>query len=215
MNEQNVYINSILTFAFTSEGQIIVRKDREGKIDTLPWLLMGYREKDSKIDYEDSIWIMNNQSEYKEKAMTFFAYHLRNSRKAILDGWFIGNRNTLLDVGELHEKIANHQIEEMTVLDSPSFIRVNRGLYDGGINLYGQQIINKIETRYIVLPSEDDIERFPELEIKELDELREDFSLLSNKMIFGITGEDGKIMDSFVSQINSLNKSSFVKKVVK
>lgn len=34
MDEQNIYTNSILTFAFTSDGQIIVRKDREGKLDT-------------------------------------------------------------------------------------------------------------------------------------------------------------------------------------
>lgn len=183
MNENEIYTNSILTFAFTSDGQIIVRKDKDGKIDTLPWIFMGYREKDSKTDYEDSIWVMNNMDEYKERIATFFAYHLRNSRKAILDGWYIGNGNALLDVGELHEKIANHQIEEMKSIHTPSFIRVNRGLYDGGLNQNGQQVINRIETRYIVLPSGKDIERFPELEIKELDVLKEDFSLLSNKMI--------------------------------
>ena len=215
MDEQNIYTNSILTFAFTSDGQIIVKKDREGKLDTLPWLFMGCREKDIKVDYEDSIWVMNNPSEYKENAMLFFAYHLRNCRKVILDGWFVGNENALLDVGKLHGKIANHQIKEMTVLDGPSFIRVNSSLYDGGTTLYGQRIINGIETRYIVLPSDEDIGKFPELEIKELDELREDFSLLSDKMILGITGEDGKIMESFVSQIKSFSKNSFIKKIVK
>ncbi len=151
---------------------------------------------------------MNNMDEYKEGIATFFAYYLRKSRKAILDGCFIGNGNALLDVGELYEKIANHQIEEKKSIHTPSFIRVNRGLYDGGLNQNGQQVINRIETRYIVLPSGEDIERFPELEIKELDVLKEDFSLLSNKMIMGITGEDGKIMELFVSQIDSLNKGS-------
>lgn len=212
MNENEIYTSSILTFAFTNDGQIIVRKDKDGKIDTLPWIFMGYHEKDSKTDYEDSIWVMNNMDEYKERIATFFAYHLRNSRNAILDGWFIGNGNALLDVGELHEKIANHQIEEMKSIHTPSFIRVNRGLYDGGLNQNGQQVVNRIETRYIVLPSDEDIERFPELEVRELDELKEDFSLLSNKMILGITGEDGKIMESFVSQMDSLNKSSSPKK---
>lgn len=65
-------------------------------------------------------------NEYKERIAIFFVYHLRNSRNAILDGWFIGNSNTLLDVGELHEKIANHQIEEMKTIHTPSYIRVNR-----------------------------------------------------------------------------------------
>ncbi len=208
MSEKEIYTNSILTFAFTNNGQIVVRKDKEGKIDTLPWIFTGYRERDSKTDYEDSIWVMNNMDEYKERIATFFAYHLRNSRKAILDGWFIGNGNALLDVGELHEKIATHQMEEMKTMYTPSFIRVNSDLYDGGINQNGQQVINRIETRYIILPSDEDIEKFPELEVKELEELREDFSLLSNKMILGITGKDGEIMEAFINQINSLNKGS-------
>lgn len=212
MNKKEIYTNSILTFAFTTDGQIIVRKDKEGKIDTLPWIFLGYREKDSKTDYEDSIWVMNNMDEYKERIAIFFAYHLRNSRKAILEGFFIGNSNILLDVGELHEKIANHQIEEMKTIHTPSYIRVNRGLYDGGTNSNGQQIINRIETRYIVLPSDEDIERFPELETKNFEELKEDFSLLSDKMVLGITGEDGKIMESFINQLNSLNKSVSPKK---
>lgn len=76
----------------------------------------------------------------------------------------------------------------------------------------GGQIINRIETRYVVLPSNEDIERFPELEVKNLEELREDFSLLSDKIVLGITGEDGKIMETFISQLNSLNKSVFPKK---
>lgn len=212
MKEKEIYTNSILTFAFTNDGRMVVRKDKDGKIDTLPWIFMGYREKDSKTDYEDSIWVMNNMDDYKERIAIFFAYHLRNSRQAILDGWFIGNSNSLLDVGELHEKIANHQIEEMKTIHTPSYIRVNRGLYDGGTNSNGQQIINRIETRYIVLPSDEDIERFPELETKDLEELKDDISLLSDKMVLGITGEDGKIMESFINQLNSLNKSVFPKK---
>ncbi len=178
----------------------------------LPWLFIGRCEKDSKTDYEDSVWVMNNIDDYKETIATFFAYHLRNCREAVLDGWFVGNSNILLDVGELHEKIANHQIEEMKILHTPSFIRVNRELYNGGKSLTGQQLINKIETRYIVLPNGEDIERFPELEARDLDELRENFDLLSSKMVLGITGDDGKIMESFVSQMNSLNKSSSQKK---
>lgn len=212
MKKKYIYTNSILTFAFTNDGRMVVRKDKDGKIDTLPWIFMGYREKDSKTDYEDSIWVMNNMGDYKERIAIFFAYHLRNSRQAILDGWFIGNSNSLLDIGELHEKIANHQIEEMKTIHTPSYIRVNRGLYDGGTNSNGQQIINRIETRYIVLPSDENIERFPELETKDLEELKEDFSLLSDKMVLGITGEDGRIMESFINQLNSLNKSVSPKK---
>ncbi len=212
MYEKEIYTNSILTFAFTNDGKIVVRKDKNGKIDTLPLIFMGYRDKNSKTDYDDGIWIMNSMDEYEERIATFFAYHLRNSRNAILDGWLIGNKNSLLDVGYLYEKIASYQIQEMKTINTSSYIRVNRGLYDWGTNQNGQKIINKIETRYIVLSSDENIENFPELETKDIEELKGNFSLLSNKMLIGITGEDGKIMESFISKLNSLNKSTSSKK---
>lgn len=214
MNEKEIYTNSILTFAFTNDGRMIIRKDKKGKIDTLPWLFMGYRENDSRIDYEDSCWIMNDMDDYKERMVSFFAYHLRNARDSILFGLFSGNKNLFLDVGELYGKIANHQIEEMKTMQTPSYIRVNNGLYNGGTNQNNQSIINKIETRYIVFPGEEDIQNFPELEAKNLSELKEEFSLLSDKIVLGITGKDGEVMESFVNCLKSLgkNKSSSPKR---
>lgn len=212
MSGKEVYTNSILTFAFTNDGQIIVRKDKEGKLDTLPWLFTGYREKNCKTDYENSIWVMNHMDDYKERIAEFFAYHSKYTKQNILSGWEIGNRNALLDVGELHKKIANHQIEEMKTIDTPSYIRVNRELYDGGTNQIGQQIINKIEIRYLVLPSNEEIDTFKELEAKELDELIEEISLLSDKMILGITGSAGETMKSFIDQLKSLSKNNSSKK---
>lgn len=207
MNEKEIYTNSIMTFAFTNDGRMIVKKDKDGKLDTLPWLFTGYHEKNSKIDYEDSIGVINNMNEYKERIQVFFAYHLRDCREAILNGFFTGEGSYLLDCGELYEKIANYQIEEMKNIHNPSYIRVNSDLYDGGINENGQQVINRIETRYVVLPNDDNIENYPDLEAKTIDELRENYSLLSNKVILGISGEDGKIMESFINRLNSTNKS--------
>jgi len=206
MNDNKIYTNSILTFAFTNEGKIIIRKDKDQKIDSLPLIFLGYRKKDCKTDYEDSIWIMNNMDEYKERIATFFAYHLRNCRNAILNGYFVGNGNTLLDVGEFHKKIANQRIAEMKKLHTPSFIRVKTRSYDGGIILNNRQVVNKIEIRYIILPKDEDMERFPDLEAKELEELKNDFPQLSNKMILGITGENGQIIESFINRIKTLNK---------
>ena len=37
--KEEQYTNSILTFAFTNDGKMIVRKDKDGKIDTLPKFL--------------------------------------------------------------------------------------------------------------------------------------------------------------------------------
>jgi len=99
----------------------------------------------------------------------------------------------------------------MRTLNVPSYIRVNRVLYDGG-KQNGQSVINRIETRYVVLPSTERIENYPNLEAKDLDELREDFSLLSDKIILGITGEEGKIMESFLGQLTDFHKESSAKK---
>lgn len=108
---------------------------------------MGYCERNSKIDYDASIWVMNDMDDYKEKIATFFAYHSKSTRSSILNEFLIGDGDLLIDVGELYEKIADNQIEEMRTLSVPSYIRVNNELYDGGKQAE-QQIINRIETRY-------------------------------------------------------------------
>jgi len=61
------YTNSIITYAFTNDGKMIVRKDTEEKIDTLPWIFLGCRDENDAMDYENSIWVMNHMDEYKEK----------------------------------------------------------------------------------------------------------------------------------------------------
>lgn len=204
--EENVYTDSVLTFVFTNDGRIIVKKDKEGMIDTLPWMFMGYRATNSKMDYEDSIWVINNRDEYNEKIAEFFVYHLKGSRDSLLEGFIKGNANYLLDVGELHDRIAPYQIEEMKNGNTPSFIRVHNGSYDGGINKDGQQIINRIEIRYIVLPNSYEIEQFPELEALEFDRVSQDYKSLSHKMILGVTGTDGNLMKSFIDSLTSSNR---------
>lgn len=210
--DKEIYTKSILTFVFTNDGRMLVRKNKEEKLDTVPQIFFGYRKKENTTDFEDSIWVINHPDEYKERIAIFIAYHLRNSKKAILDGYFIANANRLLDVGKLHGKIANHQIEEMKSIHTPSFIRVNDEYYDGGLNQNNQQVINEIETRYIVLPADEDLEAFEDLEIIEVDELRRSFGLISSRIALGITGSDGEIMDTFISKLKSLEKSSSIKK---
>ena len=168
---------------------------------------MGYRELGSKTDYEDSIWVMNNIDDYKERIAIFFAYHFRNSSSSISNGFFVGNGNYLLDCGELHKSVEKYQIFEMRTLSTPSYIRVNRELYDSGINM-GHKIINRIETRYVVFSHNQNIEDYPRLEAIDLGTLKEDFRLLSDKIILGITGKDGEIMESFIGQLKSMNKGS-------
>lgn len=203
---EGTYVDTILTFAFNINGRVVVKRNKAGKLDTLPWLFMGHREKESKMDYEDDIWIMNNREEYEERIATFFAYHLRNGRSAILNGYFYGNKNNLISVGT-----GFSQVEEMTKIQTPSYINVNQEFYDLGTRVAGQNIFHRIETRYIVLPN-DDIKDFPELELVELQALKQNFKDLSTKIILGITGEDGEMMASFVSQLEYLNKTTSRKK---
>lgn len=212
MDENTIYRHSILTYAFTNDGKIITRKDAEGKLDTLPWLFMGYHPKDSRPDYEGGVWVMNNPDEYKEKIATFFAYYLKNARQAIINGFFVGDGTRLLDVGELNRKIAKHQIEEMKTLNVPSFIRVNREAYESSKTLGEEPTINQTEIRFVVLPKEDKIEDFPELKALEISELSNEICFLSDKMVIGTTGKNGEIMAEFVNQLKSLNKTSFKSK---
>ena len=210
--ENEIFTKSLLTFVFTNDGKMLVRKNKEEKLDTIPQFFYGYRKKMDATDFKDSIWVINHADEYKERISTFFTYHLRNRKKPILDGFFIANANHLLDVGELHGKIVNYQIEEMKKLSQPSFIRVNDEYYDGGINQFNQQIINQIETRYIVLPSDENLEEFKDLEIIEVDELRRNFGLISSRIALGITGSDGEIMDNFINKLKSLENSSSIRR---
>lgn len=84
-------------------------------------------------------------------------------------------------------------------------------MYDSGINM-GHKIINRIETRYVVLPQNENIENYPRLEAIEFNKLKEDLGLLSDRVILGITGNDGEIMESFISQLKSIDKSAVSKK---
>lgn len=62
------------------------------------------------------------------------------------------------------------------------------------------------------MPANEDIERFLDLEAKELSQLGDDFGLLSEKMVLGITGKDGEIMQSFIERLKSFSKSDSIKK---
>lgn len=213
MKKEPIYTLSILSFTFTNDGKIITKKDKDEKIDTLPQLFMGYSERDSKINYEESHWVINHIDDYKEKIATFFAYN-SSAKQGIIKGFLIGNSNTLIDVGQLHDSIAPYQIMEMKTLDKPSYIRVSKNYYDGGEIEKNQEIINEIEIRYIVLPKEENIDLYPELEAFELEQLQEELLLdsLSSKMILGITGEEGKQMKEFIHQLKTLNKENNQKK---
>lgn len=155
--EQEVYQKAILTFAFTNDGRIITRRDKEGNLDTLPLLFMGYCEGNSKMDYDESVWVMNHLDDYKNKIANFFLYHLKNARSCFLNNFFTGKGDYLLDVGTLYEKISRYQVEEMKNLPTPSYIRISNELYKGS-----DHMLRQIETRYIVLSQDEDIENFPE-----------------------------------------------------
>lgn len=218
MQKDPIYTNSICTFAFTNDGKIITVKDKEGKLDTLPQLFMGYREEGCKTDYKDNIWVMTHRDDYAQRIAEFFSYHNKKDRYALINEFRIASRSYFLDVGSLTDSLANHQIEEMKNMETASYIRVHRGYYDSGVNQNNQPIINEIETRYVVLSSSIKIEPdlYPDLEAKTFEELTEkmDSNILSTKMLFGLIGEEGRIMSTFVNTLKACEKkkSSSAKK---
>ncbi len=218
MEKEPIYTNSILTFAFTNNGEIITVKDKEKKLDTLPQLFMGYREEGCKTDYQDSIWVMNHREDYAERIAEFFIHHSKKDRESLIKEYIVASRDYFWDVGELTNSLAIHQIEEMKNIETASYIRVHSGYYDGGVNQNGQPMIHEIETRYVVLPSRINIDSdlYPDLEVKTLEEIirKIDPNELSSKMILGLTGEDGRIMTSFVDILKTCEnkKSSSIKK---
>lgn len=209
MEKQPIYTNSILTFVFTADGKLVVKNNKEGKIDTLPLLFMGYKEQDAKNDYEDSIQIINSRDDYSTAISNFFLYYGKETKNAFLDEWIISNPGYLLDCGQLTDSIRDNQIEEMANIDIPTYIRVNREYYDYG-TYEGQQVVNEIETRYLVLPSNIDISDYHHLETKELEEITAniDMNILSDKIIIGTTGTNKNKMKSFVGTLKTLNKNN-------
>lgn len=202
-----VRTHSILSFVFTRDGKMLVGKNAEGKLDTLPWLFLGYREEGSILNFDDSIWVINDKDEYQERISLYMAYQSRNSKNGILNGFLSANGGHLIDVGQLHEKIAEQQIEEMVTLSQPSYIRVSSGMYDGGVNKYGQEIINEIETRYVVMSENDNIEDFPDFHAMDVSEVKRNLSLTSDKIILGVTGSDGERMEKFAGKLKSMAKA--------
>lgn len=66
---------------------------------------MGYCERNSKIDYNASIWVMNDMDDYKEKIATFFAYHSKSTRSSILNEFLIGDGDLLIALVNFTKKL--------------------------------------------------------------------------------------------------------------
>lgn len=210
--DKEIYTKSILTFVFTNDGKMLVRKNKEEKLDTVPQIFFGYRKKENTTDFEDYIWVINHPDEYHERIASFISYQSKTKKRSVLNKFIEGNPYHIQDCGNFYKKFADFQIEEMKRTTKASFIRVNDEYYDGGVNQNNQQVINQIETRYIVLPADEDLEEFEDLELIEVDELRRSFGLISSRIALGITGSDGEIMDTFIRKLKSLEKSSSIKK---
>lgn len=209
MEKEPIYAKSILTFAYTLDGKIIVKKDKDGKLDTLPLLFMGHRERGAKIDYEDSIGVISDEKEYETRIAEFFGYYQKATSKALIDGFVIGNPNALFNYGRLLESIHDEQITEIIDNAIPGYISVGKKYYDYGENQLGQGIINEIETRYLILPKTVELSNYNQLEAKELDEIMP--STLTNeisyKMFIGTTGEEKREMQAFINTIKQVTKS--------
>lgn len=163
-----------MTLVFTKDGDLVITKNGNHEIDTVPQYFLGRSQNVGKYD-ENNIGVINSELDYK----TSMAKYLGKKRGEYstteeLEELFIGNEQTIIDCGQLAKSIGNIQIQEMKYLDSPSFIRIKtlEQKETNGIT----SVIDKVHMRYMVMPDAVDIKDFkdftviPPSELKELTE---------------------------------------------
>ena len=112
---------------------------------------------------------------------------------------------SLLYCGELHPRIASFQIEEMKHMKSPSFIRIKRETVE--IKVENQEILNQIQTRYIVDPTLDidDYQNVKVMSPKELEELqREGKVRFSPRLLWQMSGDELKEIKRFSNNLKDV-----------
>ena len=147
--EEKPYVHSIMTTMFTKDGDVIVIRNEKNELDTLPQYF--FRKKgNKKYTGTGGIEILNQEQEYKEAVGYFFAVRSYISDTGIKNGFLIGNKDSLVDCGELRPNLAAQQIKEMKVLSKPSYIRIKRETFE--ITVENQEMLNQVQTRFVVIP---------------------------------------------------------------
>ena len=184
--EEKPCVHSIMTMMFTKDGDVIVIKNEKNELDTLPQYFFGKKE-NKNYTGTGGIEILNQEQEYKEAVGYFLAVRSYISDTGIKNGFLIGNKEALMDCGELRPNLATQQIKEMKTLSKPSYIRIKRETFE--ITVENQQMLNQIQTRFVVIPEWD-----PE----------EHQELLSPRLLWQMSGEELKEVKRFANNLKDI-----------
>lgn len=210
-----IYMHSIMTTVFTTKGDMVVIINDNDELDTIPQYFMGHRE-DKKYTGAEGFDILNSENDYKEAVGYFLAFKSKATDVGIKNGLLVGNKESLVDCGELHPRIAYAQIYEMKHMKSPSFIRIKSDILE--ITVENQKVLNQIQTRYIVDPTLDidDYQGIKVISPMELEELQREGKIkLSPKLLWQMSGEKIKELKSFSNNLNHVITMNSNRKKVK
>ncbi len=212
--DEPIYVESIMTIVFTSSGNIVLTKNKKGELDTVPQYFLGRKEAGSKgYNEETNIGVINDLIDYEEEIAYYFGKHDPRYEESIVEaGFFKGNPESLLDCGELAPSISTSQIREMSNLDRASFIRISRETLDMGQNEQGQDIVNRMQVRYLVVPEKRNLASYRDFLVMTPGELcqvlkRRDIPI-SSKLAWFMSGEDLKRVSDFSEVLGSIEKNA-------
>lgn len=204
------YVHSIMTTMFTKDGDMVVVINEDKELDTLPQYFMGHKENKTYTG-EGGFDILNAKEEYTEAVAYFLSSKSKVSDTGIKNGFLVGNKEKLIDCGELSSRIAPSQIEEMKRMKTPSFIRIKKEICE--MMVENKEVLNEMETRYIVLPDfeEKDYQDIKVFAIEELEELQQEGKVrLSSRLLWQMSGEDRRQIKKFSNNLKEIiNISSY------
>lgn len=201
---EKIYVHSIMTTVFTKDGDMVVIINENNELDTIPQYFMGHRE-DKNYTGEGGFDILNSEDDYKEAVGYFLASKSKFTDTGIKNGFLVGNKESLVDCGELQPRIDYFQIDEMKRMKSPSFIRIKSNIFE--ITVENQEVLNQIQTRYIVDPTLDidDYRGVKGISPAELEELqREGKVKFSPRLLWQMSGEELKGIKRFSNILNHI-----------
>lgn len=158
---------TILSVVFTRDGKILIPINKAGEYSNFPKYNIGIRDGYNLNLAKNEVGplllpTMNGDMESDYKEQMAFEIGKKDKKYALAgieQGFFLGNMNSLTDMGTLYPKIYKHQVSEMKNFSDCSYIRNGRNTY----YLYtkkGTEIYENVERRYIVLPKRFDESKY-------------------------------------------------------
>lgn len=207
-----VTIRSIQTTTFTSDGNIVLAKNKNNELDMIPQYIFGHKEKAGNYDQYTHIGIINNEREYSNEVAHFFAKHDPMTQVGIEENFLTSNPERVIDCGTLAK---DFQINEMANASYNTFIRIKNENYETNQTLNGTPVINEVETRYLVISKEiflDDYKDITIVTIEQLQDLLENNqNILSERLFLTSTKDELEQVTNFSKKLKQYNEATKAK----